>query len=127
MNQTPEYAIETNLLNKIYLRNNKKLAKHALVDFTIKIEPGQIYGLLGPNGAGKSTFINILANLVVKTSGTAKILGFDIEKEKRKARSAIGIVPQELNLDPFFKPVEVLETQAGLYGIPKKIVTQWAF
>ena len=84
MNQTPEYAIETNLLNKIYQRNNKKLAKHALVDFTIKIEPGQIYGLLGPNGAGKSTFINILANLVVKTSGTAKILGFDIEKEKEK-------------------------------------------
>ena len=120
MNQTSEYAIETNRLNKIYQPNNKKLAKHALIDFTIKIEPGQIYGLLGPNGAGKSTFINILANLVIKTSGNAKILGFDIEKEKRKARSAIGIVPQELNLDPFFKPVEVLETQAGLYGIPKK-------
>ena len=87
---------------------------------TVSIESGTIHAIIGENGAGKSTFINILANLVVKTSGTAKILGFDIEKEKRKARSAIGIVPQELNLDPFFKPVEVLETQAGLYGIPKK-------
>ncbi|MFL2836685.1 MAG: ABC transporter ATP-binding protein [Hyphomicrobiales bacterium] len=120
MNQTSHYAIETNQLNKVYQPKNKKLAKHALIDFSIKIEPGQIYGLLGPNGAGKSTFINILANLVIKTSGNAKILGFDIEKDKRKARSAIGIVPQELNLDPFFKPVEVLETQAGLYGIQKK-------
>ncbi len=120
MNEILKYAIETNQLNKIYQPNNKKFAKHALIDFSIKIEPGQIYGLLGPNGAGKSTFINILANLVIKTSGNAKILGFDIEKEKRKARSAIGIVPQELNLDPFFKPIEVLETQAGLYGIKKK-------
>lgn len=115
-----ELAIETNLLNKIYRSKNGNSRKHALVDFSIQIKKGQIFGLLGPNGAGKSTFINILANLVVKSSGTAKINGFDIEKQKRKARSAIGIVPQELNLDPFFKPVEVLETQAGLYGVPKK-------
>jgi ABC-2 type transport system ATP-binding protein len=115
-----ELAIETNLLNKVYRSKNSNSQKHALVDFSIQIKKGQIFGLLGPNGAGKSTFINILANLVVKSSGTAKINGFDIEKQKRKARSAIGIVPQELNLDPFFKPVEVLETQAGLYGVPKK-------
>lgn len=115
-----ELAIETNLLNKIYKSRNGSSQKHALIDFSIQIQKGQIFGLLGPNGAGKSTFINILANLVVKSSGTAKINGFDIEKQKRKARSAIGIVPQELNLDPFFKPIEVLETQAGLYGIPKK-------
>ncbi|MGB0574237.1 MAG: ABC transporter ATP-binding protein [Hyphomicrobiales bacterium] len=115
-----ELAIETNLLNKIYKSRNGSSQKHALIDFSIQIKKGQIFGLLGPNGAGKSTFINILANLVVKSSGTAKINGFDIEKQKRKARSAIGIVPQELNLDPFFKPIEVLETQAGLYGVPKK-------
>ncbi len=115
-----ELAIETNLLNKIYKSRNGSSQKHALIDFSIQIKKGQIFGLLGPNGAGKSTFINILANLVVKSSGTAKINGFDIEKQKRKARSAIGIVPQELNLDPFFKPVEVLETQAGLYGVSKK-------
>jgi|TARA_B110000444_G_C18844924_1_gene601272 ABC-2 type transport system ATP-binding protein len=115
-----EYAIQTNLLNKVYKGNKGQSSKHALKDFTINIRSGQIYGLLGPNGAGKSTFINILANLVLKTSGTAKILGYDIEKQKRDARSAIGIVPQELNLDPFFKPIEVLETQAGLYGVPKK-------
>ena len=115
-----ELAIETNLLNKIYKSRNGSSQKHALIDFSIQIKKGQIFGLLGPNGAGKSTFINILANLVVKSSGTAKINGFDIEKQKRKARSAIGIVPQELNLDPFFKPIEVLETQAGLYGVSKK-------
>lgn len=115
-----ELAIETNLLNKIYKSRNRSSNKHALIDFSIQIKKGQIFGLLGPNGAGKSTFINILANLVVKSSGIAKINGFDIEKQKRKARSAIGIVPQELNLDPFFKPVEVLETQAGMYGVPKK-------
>ena len=115
-----ELAIETNLLNKIYRSKNGNSQKHALVDFSIQIKKGQIFGLLGPNGAGKSPFLNILATLVVKSSGTAKINGFDIEKQKRKARSAIGIVPQELNLDPFFKPVEVLETQAGLYGVPKK-------
>jgi len=115
-----ELAIETNLLNKIYKSRNGSFQKHALIDFSIQIKKGQIFGLLGPNGAGKSTFINILANLVLKSSGTAKINGFDIEKQNRKARSAIGIVPQELNLDPFFKPVEVLETQAGLYGVSKK-------
>jgi ABC-2 type transport system ATP-binding protein len=115
-----KFAIETKLLNKVY-RNKRSLTnKHALKDVSIEIEHGQIYGLLGPNGAGKSTFINILGNLVLKTSGVAKIWGYDIEKNPRNARSAIGIVPQELNLDPFFTPIEVLETQAGLYGVPKK-------
>ena len=115
-----QFAIETNLLNKIYTGGKDGHDKHALKDFSINIRSGQIYGLLGPNGAGKSTFINILGNLVIKTSGIAKILGYDIEKRKRQARSAIGIVPQELNIDPFFKPIELLETQAGLYGVPKK-------
>tara|TARA_A100001011_G_scaffold66419_1_gene67461 strand:+ start:41332 stop:42282 length:951 start_codon:yes stop_codon:yes gene_type:complete len=120
MSHISEYAIQTNLLNKIYKGKKGQVSKHALRDFTISIKSGQIYGLLGPNGAGKSTFINILANSVLKTSGTAKIMGYDIERQKRDARSLIGIVPQELNLDPFFKPIEVLETQAGLYGVPKK-------
>jgi len=115
-----KFAIETKSLNKIYRNKRSSVNKHALKDVSIEIEHGQIYGLLGPNGAGKSTFINILGNLVLKTSGVAKIWGYDIEKNPRNARSAIGIVPQELNLDPFFTPIEVLETQAGLYGVPKK-------
>jgi ABC-2 type transport system ATP-binding protein len=80
---------------------------------------GQIFGLLGPNGAGKSTLINTLAGLVMKTSGTVNIWGFDIDTQRRNASRAIGIVPQEIVFDPFFTPREVLENQAGLYGIEK--------
>ena len=75
--------------------------------------------MLGPNGAGKSTLINILAGLVTRTSGRALIWGYDIETEMRAARRSIGIVPQELNIDPFFTPREALDLQAGLYGVPK--------
>ena len=77
------------------------------------------FALLGPNGAGKSTLINIMAGLVRKSSGTVKIWDRDLDREERDARLAIGIVPQELNLDPFFTPRELLEVQAGLYGVPK--------
>jgi len=80
---------------------------------------GSFFGILGPNGAGKSTMINIMAGLVRKTSGTVKIWDQDIDTHERQARCAIGVVPQELNLDPFFTPFEVLEVQAGLYGVPK--------
>src|SRR3546814_18794899 len=78
-----------------------------------------IFGLLGPNGAGKSTLINILAGLVNKTGGKASIWGFDIDAHARNAKASIGIVPQEILFDPFFSPAEVLEMQAGLYGVPK--------
>ncbi len=81
---------------------------------------GAFFGLLGPNGAGKSTLINILAGLVIKTSGRAAVWGYDIDESPRAARSAIGVVPQELNLDPFFTPRELLELQAGLYGLRKR-------
>jgi ABC-2 type transport system ATP-binding protein len=91
----------------------------ALDHVTLAIPRGSFFGLLGPNGAGKSTLINILAGLVTKTAGTARIWGFDTVTEQRRARSAIGVVPQELNLDPFFSPRELLEVQAGLYGVPK--------
>lgn len=116
-----EYAIEALDLNKIYAANkkNKTEAKKALTDFNIKIPSGSIYGLLGPNGAGKSTFINILAGLVLKTSGTVKVWSSDIDQNTRQARASIGIVPQEINLDPFFTPAQILDIQAGLYGVPK--------
>ena len=79
---------------------------------------GQIFGLLGPNGAGKSTLINILAGLVVKSSGKVTIWGFDVDEHPRNAKRSIGVVPQEIIFDPFFTPRETLEIQAGLYGIP---------
>ena len=86
---------------------------------TFDVAEGTVLGFLGPNGAGKSTIINIMAGLVIKSSGSVKIWGYDIEKQMRQARSAIGIVPQELNIDPFFTPREILDVQAGLYGVPK--------
>lgn len=113
----PEYAIEIDNLSKIY-NKGKKGEKHALKNVSLKIKRGSMFALLGPNGAGKSTLINILAGLVNKTSGDAKIWGHDIIKETRKAKSAIGIVPQELNLDAFFTPEDLLDLQAGLYGVP---------
>ncbi len=115
----PEYAIEIEGLSKIYAGSNKQAPKHALKDVSLKIKRGSFFGLLGPNGAGKSTLINILAGLVNKTAGTAKIWGHDIDTEMRAARRAIGVVPQELNIDPFFTPSELLDLQAGLYGVPK--------
>jgi len=111
------YSIEAKKVNKTF---NKKINKtFALQDFNIQIKKGSIHGLLGPNGAGKSTFINILGGLVKKDSGNVNICGINIDKEAKKSKFKIGIVPQELNIDPFFTPYELLELQAGLYGIKK--------
>ncbi len=107
-------AIEIRDLAKTYAGG-----KRALDGVTFDVPRGQIFGLLGPNGAGKSTLINILAGLVMKTGGSARIWGFDINEHPRNAKRAIGIVPQEILFDPFFTPKEALEIQAGLYGIPK--------
>ncbi|WP_448662694.1 ABC transporter ATP-binding protein [Sphingomonas sp. CJ20] len=93
--------------------------KRALDGVSFAVPRGQIFGLLGPNGAGKSTLINILAGLVNKTSGTATIWGFDIDAHPRNAKASIGIVNQEITFDPFFTPIETLDIQAGLYGVPK--------
>ena len=93
--------------------------KLALKGVSFDVPQGGIFGLLGPNGAGKSTLINILAGLVRKSGGTAEIWGFDIAENTRNAKRSIGIVPQEIVFDPFFTPIEVLENQAGFYGIPK--------
>jgi ABC-2 type transport system ATP-binding protein len=116
----PAFAVEVRALDKRYLAKGQGAEMHALVEVDLAIPRGSLFGLLGPNGAGKSTLINILAGLVNKSGGTAKIWGYDIERQSRQARSAIGIVPQELNIDPFFTPRELLELQAGLYGVPPR-------
>ena len=115
----PAAAIALSGLGKTYAPRGPGAEVRALDGIDLTIPRGCIYGLLGPNGAGKSTLINILAGLVNKTSGTARIWGADVTEEPRRARLAIGIVPQELNIDPFFTPAESLELQAGLYGVPK--------
>ena len=106
-------------LNKIYSKNSIK-SIHALNNLNLEVKEGEIFGLLGPNGAGKTTFLNILAGTVIKNSGNVNVWGFDLDKNPRQVRASIGIVPQEVNLDAFFSPKNLLELQAGLYGIPKK-------
>jgi ABC-2 type transport system ATP-binding protein len=111
------YAIEAKEVNKTFIKKNKKTL--ALQNFNIQIKKGSIHGLLGPNGAGKSTFINILGSLVKKDSGNINICNLNIDTATKQSKFKIGIVPQELNIDPFFTPYELLELQAGLYGIKK--------
>ena len=112
-------AIEIKGLTKTYKASRKSPAKEALKGVDLVVPRGSIFGLLGPNGAGKSTMINILAGLVTKSSGSAKICGFDIEEQTRQARASIGVVPQEIAMDVFFSPYQALELQAGYYGVPK--------
>jgi ABC-2 type transport system ATP-binding protein len=114
-----EYALQAKGLTKTYKAVGPTAAKQALKGIDLAVPRGSIFGLLGPNGAGKSTFINILAGMVVKSGGMAEIWGFDIDKNPRQARASIGIVPQELSIDPFFTPGEIMDLQAGMYGVPK--------
>jgi len=116
----PDYAIEAKGLVKTYPATKTTPEMLALKGIDLVIPRGSIFGLLGPNGAGKSTFINILAGLTKKTSGTVSIWGRDIDERPRDARAAIGVVPQEIAADPFFTPRESLEVQAGMYGVPAK-------
>lgn len=112
-------AIRIRDLVKRYSPTGRAPGKLALDGVSFDVPQGQIFGLLGPNGAGKSTLINTLAGLVTKTSGSVEIWGHDIDRDVRNAKASIGIVPQEIVFDPFFTPAEVLDNQAGLYGVPK--------
>ena len=116
----PDYAIEARNVVKTYAATKTTPEMNALKGIDLLVPRGSVFGLLGPNGAGKSTFINILAGLVRKTSGTVKIWGRDIDERPRDARAAIGVVPQEIAADPFFTPRESLEVQAGMYGVPPR-------
>jgi len=113
--------------NVVHVKNLKKTYSkkgtsrvEALKNLNLEVKEGEIFGLLGPNGAGKSTFINILGGSVLKTEGNVNVWGFDLDKSPRQVRASIGIVPQEVNVDPFFSPKNLLELQAGLYGVRKK-------
>src|SRR5678815_5422766 len=114
----PDFAIEAKGLVKTYAATKTTPQMQALKGIDLAIPRGSIFGLLGPNGAGKSTFINILAGLCQKTSGSVAIWGRDIDRTPRDARAAIGVVPQEISADPFFTPRESLEVAAGMYGVP---------
>nr|WP_155804534.1 ABC transporter ATP-binding protein [Magnetospirillum fulvum] len=110
----PDAALSADGLVKVY-----RGGKRALDGISLSVPRGSFFGLLGPNGAGKSTFINILAGLVLKSSGSVRVWDRDIDRDPRGAKAAIGVVPQELNLDAFFTPRELLDVQAGMYGVPK--------
>ena len=112
-------VVDVKNLKKTYTKKGANLVE-ALKSLNLEVKAGEIFGLLGPNGAGKSTFINILGGSVIKTEGKVNVWGFDLDKNPRQARASIGIVPQEVNVDPFFSPKDLLELQAGLYGVKKK-------
>ena len=115
----PDNAIDIRDLRKVYAAQGSEPEEEALKGVSLAIPRGSVFGLLGPNGAGKSTLINILAGLVNKTSGSVGIWGFDQDTNPRMSRASIGVVPQELHLDPFFTPREAMEIQAGLYGVKR--------
>ena len=115
-----KFALTVENLTKIYLNSKNKKKNKALNELNFQVKQGEVFGLLGPNGAGKTTFLSILGGTVIKTSGKVNVWGFDLDQNPRQVRASLGIVPQEVNLDAFFSPKNLLELQAGLYGITKK-------
>ena len=115
-----KFALTVENLSKIYSNSKTKKSNKALNDLNFQVKQGEVFGLLGPNGAGKTTFLSILGGTVIKTTGKVNVWGFDLDSNPRQARASLGIVPQEVNLDAFFSPKNLLELQAGLYGIAKK-------
>jgi len=113
-------ALTVENLTKIYLDSKSTKESKALSNISFEVKQGEVFGLLGPNGAGKTTFLSILGGTVTKTSGNVNVWGFNLDKNPRQVKASIGIVPQEVNLDAFFSPRQLLELQAGLYGITKK-------
>ncbi|HCM43498.1 MAG: ABC transporter, ATP-binding protein [Candidatus Kaiserbacteria bacterium GW2011_GWC2_49_12] len=107
-------ALEIKDLKKTY-----KSGAVALRGVSLNVPVGDFFALLGPNGAGKTTIIGIVTSLVNKTSGTVKIFGHDTDKEFEKAKTYIGLVGQEVNFNPFEKPLDIVVNQGGYYGIPR--------
>lgn len=94
---------------------------HALKGVSLEVPAGDFFALLGPNGAGKTTLIGIITGLVTKTSGSVEVFGIDTDQRPELARSMIGLVPQEVNINPFEKPFDILVNQAGYYGVPRSV------
>lgn len=110
-------------MDAVSIHNLKKTYKNgfvALKGIDLTVAKGDFFALLGPNGAGKSTAIGIISSLVNKTSGSIKVFGYDLQKENDKAKSCIGLVPQEINFNQFETVQNIVLNQAGYYGIPKK-------
>jgi ABC-2 type transport system ATP-binding protein len=93
----------------------------ALRGVDLDVEQGDFFALLGPNGAGKTTLIGIITSLVNKTAGSASVFGYDLDTQLERAKSCIGIVPQELNFNQFESPLTIVINQAGFYGIPRAV------
>ena len=111
-------ALEIKNLTKIYQGETEH---YALDDVSLNVKAGSIFGLLGPNGAGKSTLINIISGIVFKSSGDVSVWGMNIEKERKQSKLAVGVVPQELNIDAFFTPDELLDLHSGMFNVPKAL------
>ena len=110
-------------MNALSIRNLRKTYSNgftALKGIDLEVESGDFFALLGPNGAGKSTAIGIISSLVNKTSGSVSIFGHDLNKDQAKAKSCIGLVPQEINFNQFETVKNIVLNQAGYYGIPRK-------
>lgn len=116
-----KFALTVENLSKTFIDTKNKKENTALDNLSFHVKQGEVFGLLGPNGAGKTTFLNILGGTVSKSKGKIIVWGFDIDRNPRQVKASIGIVPQEINLDAFFSPRKLLELQAGLFGITKKI------
>ena len=108
-------ALTITQLTKTFHRG--KHTTQALADVSFTVEEGEIFGLLGPNGAGKSTLIGVLSGIVIPDTGRITVLGHDVVTKPRLAKTAVGIVPQEITFDPFFTVREILRQQSGYYGL----------
>jgi len=111
----------TNALEIKDLKKSYAGGTQALKGVSLTVPAGDFFALLGPNGAGKTTIIGIVSGLVTKTEGEVSVFGHDIVKESSEARSMIGLCGQEVNFDPWMKPLDVLVNQAGYYGISRKV------
>lgn len=115
------FALKISGLEKTYATGTR-----ALKGVSLTVPVGDFFALLGPNGAGKTTIIGVVTGLVNKSAGSVSVFGHDIEKNPELARVQIGVVPQEINFNPFEKCIDVVVNQAGYYGIPRKIATPYA-
>jgi len=114
-----EPALEIHALTKVY-----RSGTQALRGIDLTVPRGEFFGLLGPNGAGKSTLIGVLCSLVNKSAGTVRVMGYDLDRERDAARACIGLVPQEVNFNLFERVEQIVETQAGYYGLAPALARQ---